>query len=207
MNDAVAWVRDNWRDQTKWLNEFLVRDVHVRISSWLEQSVAWPVLIVGAALAGYCRSRLAAGLVLRRWRSRRSVSSGLWEAALVTLVQVCMAVVLAMLIAVPIGVFAGLRPRFGAAIGPVLDGFQTIPPLVYAIPFVTIFDVGIVPGGIIASVIYAIPPGIRVTALGVQSVPAARSRRRRRSGRRAASCSGAYEFRSPCRRSCSPSTR
>ena len=52
-----------------------------------------------------------------------------------------------------------------------LDAFQTIPPLVYAIPFVTIFDVGIVPGGIIASVIYAVPPGIRVTALGVQSVP------------------------------------
>ncbi len=85
--------------------------------------------------------------------------------------QVCLAVVLAMIIAVPVGILAGLRPRFGQAISPVLDGFQTIPPLVYAIPFVTIFDVGIVPGGIIASVIYAIPPGIRVTALGVQSVP------------------------------------
>ena len=52
VNDAVAWVRDNWRAQTKWLNEFLVRDVHVRITSWLERSVAWPVLIVGSALAG-----------------------------------------------------------------------------------------------------------------------------------------------------------
>ena len=170
VNDAVAWVRDNWRDQTKWLNEFLVRDVHVRISSWLEQSVAWPVLIVGAALAGSA---------IRGWRLGLfcgvAVTAiglvGLWEAALVTLVMVCMAVVLAMLISVPIGLFAGLRPRFGAAIGPVLDGFQTIPPLVYAIPFVTIFDVGIVPGGIIASVIYAVPPGIRVTALGVQAVP------------------------------------
>ena len=170
VNDAVAWVRDNWRDQTKWINEFLVRDVHVRVSSWLNESVAWPVLIVGAALAGYA---------IRGWRLALfcglAVTAiglvGLWEAALVTLVMVCMAVALAMLIAVPIGVLAGLRPRFGAAIGPVLDGFQTIPPLVYAIPFVTIFDVGIVPGGIIASVIYAVPPGIRVTALGVHSVP------------------------------------
>jgi glycine betaine/proline transport system permease protein len=147
-----------------------VRDVHVRVSSWLNESVAWPVLIIGAALAGYS---------IRGWRLALfcglAVTAiglvGLWEAALVTLVMVCMAVVLAMLIAVPIGVLAGLRPRFGAAIGPVLDGFQTIPPLVYAIPFVTIFDVGIVPGGIIASVIYAVPPGIRVTALGVRSVP------------------------------------
>ena len=170
VNDAVAWVRDNWRAQTKWINEFLVRDIHVRVSSWLNESVAWPVLIIGAALAGYS---------IRGWRLALfcglAVTAiglvGLWEAALVTLVMVCMAVVLAMLIAVPIGVLAGLRPRFGAAIGPVLDGFQTIPPLVYAIPFVTIFDVGIVPGGIIASVIYAVPPGIRVTALGVRSVP------------------------------------
>ena len=38
VNDAVTWVRDHWRAQTKWLNEFLVRDVHVRISSWLKQS-------------------------------------------------------------------------------------------------------------------------------------------------------------------------
>jgi glycine betaine/proline transport system permease protein len=170
VNDAVSWVRDNWRAQTKWVNEFLVRDVHVRISSWLKQSVAWPVLVVGAALAGYA---------VRGWRLAVfcgvAVTAiglvGLWEPALETLVQVCIAVTLAMLIAVPIGVLAGLRPRFGAAIGPVLDGFQTIPPLVYAIPFVTIFDVGIVPGGIIASVVYAIPPGIRVTALGVHSVP------------------------------------
>ena len=170
VNDAVAWVRDNWRAQTKWLNEFLVRDVHVRITSWLEQSVAWPVLVVGAALVGY---------TIRGWRLALfcglAVTAiglvGLWDPALETLVQVCLAVVLAMIIAVPLGILAGLRPRFGHAIGPVLDGFQTIPPLVYAIPFITIFDVGIVPGGIIASVIYAIPPGIRVTALGVQSVP------------------------------------
>ena len=170
VNDAVTWVRDHWRAQTKWLNEFLVRDVHVRISSWLKQSVAWPVLIALSTLAGYA---------VRGWRLAlfcgASVTCiglvGLWDPAIETLVQVLMAVVLAMLIAVPVGVFAGRRPKFEQAIGPVLDAFQTIPPLIYAIPFVTIFDVGVVPGGIIASVIYSIPPGIRVTALGVKSVP------------------------------------
>jgi glycine betaine/proline transport system permease protein len=170
VDDAVAWVRDHWRAQTRWLNEFLVRDVHVRISTWLRQSVAWPVLIVGSALAGYA---------IRGWRLAifcgLAVTAiglvGLWSPALGTLVQVGLATIIATAIALPIGLVAGLRPRFDAAIGPALDAFQTIPPLVYAIPFVTIFDVGIVPGGIIASVLYAIPAGIRVTALGVRSVP------------------------------------
>jgi len=170
VNDALRWVRDHWGRQTRWLNDFVVRDVHVRISSWLKTSIAWPVLIVAAVVAGYAAKgwRLAVfcvtavaciGLV------------GMWEPAIGTLVQVGIAVVLAMLIAVPIGVVAGRRRRVETLIGPVLDALQTIPPLVYAIPFVMIFDVGIVPGGIIASVLYAIPPGIRVTALGIRSVP------------------------------------
>jgi glycine betaine/proline transport system permease protein len=170
VNDAVTWVRDNWREQTRWLNDFLVRDVYVRMSGWLNQSVAWPILITTAALAGY---------VVRGWRLALfcavAVTAiglvGMWQPTLATLVQVSMAVIIAMLIAVPVGVFAGRHPRFETAIGPLLDAFQTIPPLIYAIPFVTIFDVGIVPGGIIASVIYAISPGIRVTALGIRSVP------------------------------------
>ena len=170
VNDALRWVRDHWGRQTRWLNDFVVRDVHVRISSWLKTSIAWPVLIVAAVVAGYaakgwrlavfCLTSVACiGLV------------GMWEPAIGTLVQVSIAVVLAMLIAVPIGVVAGRRRRVETFIGPVLDALQTIPPLVYAIPFVMIFDVGIVPGGIIASVLYAIPPGIRVTALGIRSVP------------------------------------
>ena len=111
--------------------------------------------LAGSAVRGW---RLA--LVLRGWRSRRSVSSGLWEAG-------------------PGDARAGVhrrragdahrrsdrRGRRASATGRSRRSarcstrFQTIPPLVYAIPFVTIFDVGIVPGGIIASVIYADPAG------------------------------------------------
>jgi glycine betaine/proline transport system permease protein len=170
VDDLVRWIRDHWGRQTKWLNDVIVRDVHVRITSWLRNSVAWPVLIAAAALAGFA---------VRGWRLALFCATGvtliglvgLWSPALGTLVQVLIAVVLAMLIAVPVGVIAGRRPRVEQAIGPVLDALQTIPPLIYAIPFVMIFDIGIVPGGIIASVLYAIPPGIRVTALGVRSVP------------------------------------
>ena len=147
VNDLVRWIRDHWGRQTKWLNDFIVRDVHVRITSWLRQSVAWPVPIAAAALAGFA---------VRGWRLALFCGAGvttiglvgLWSPALGTLVQVLIAVVLAMVIAVPIGVLAGRRPRVEQAIGPVLDALQTIPPLIYAIPFVMIFDIGIVPGGI-----------------------------------------------------------
>ncbi len=63
------------RAQTKWLNEFLVRDVHVRITSWLEQSVAWPVLVVGCGPRRLRDPRLASRPVLRTRRHRRSASS------------------------------------------------------------------------------------------------------------------------------------
>jgi glycine betaine/proline transport system permease protein len=96
---------------------------------------------------------------------------GLWEPAIDTLVQVLIAVVIAAAIALPLGVWLGRHPRAESAASPFLDAMQTIPSLVYAIPFVMIFAVGIVPGGIIASVLYAIPPGVRVSALGVRGVP------------------------------------
>ena len=170
MDDVVIWMRDHWREQTKWINEFIVGDIYVPISGWLKQSVAWPVMILASALAGF----VVSGWRLALFCAAAATSIGLvgmWDPALETLVQVSMAVVIAMLISVPVGVFAGRHPRFEKGIGPLLDAFQTVPPLIYAIPFVTIFDVGIVPGGIIASVIYAISPGIRVTSLGVRSVP------------------------------------
>jgi ABC-type proline/glycine betaine transport system permease subunit len=78
--------------------------------------------------------------------------------------------VLALALAIPIGVWAGRRPRVEAALGPVLDAMQTIPSLVYIVPVVTLFTVGVVPG-IIATVIYAMVPGVRITALGIREVP------------------------------------
>jgi glycine betaine/proline transport system permease protein len=170
VNDAIKWARDHWRAQTKWLNDFFVRDIYVRSATWLQRSVAWPVLIVGSTVVGF----LARGWRLALFCAIAVTTIGLvglWEPSIETLVQVLIAVTLAMAISVPIGVLAGRRPRLEQAIGPILDAFQTVPPLIYAIPFVMLFDVGVVPGGIIASVIYAIPPGIRVTALGVRSVP------------------------------------
>ena len=85
---------------------------------------------------------------------------------------------LSVAIAVPVGIWAGRNPKVEAALGPVLDALQTIPSFVYIIPVVMLFTVGQVPG-IIASVLYAIVPGIRITALGSGRCRRERSRRRR----------------------------
>ena len=94
----------------------------------------------------------------------------MWALSLDTLTQVVAAVVLAVAIAVPVGIWAGRSPRIEALLGPFLDALQTIPSLVYIIPAVIFFTVGVVTG-IIASVLYAIVPGIRITALAIREVP------------------------------------
>ena len=169
VDDFVIWVRDTFRGATTAFNDFMVRDVFIRSRDFLLESVAWPVLIVAsAALAWWVKGwRLASfvvvGIVL-------TGLVGMWALAIETLVQVVVAVLVAVAIAVPIGVWVGRRPRAEAAIGPFLDALQTIPPLIYAVPFVMIFSISVVPGGLIASVLYAVPPGIRVTALGIKQV-------------------------------------
>jgi glycine betaine/proline transport system permease protein len=88
-----------------------------------------------------------------------------------TLSQVLIAVLASALIAVPVGVLAGRSDRIYAVIRPMLDAAQVLPAFVYLVPVIALFNVGRVPG-VIASVIYAVPPGIRLTALGIRHVPA-----------------------------------
>lgn len=102
---------------------------------------------------------------------------GMWALSLDTLTQVVAAVVLSVLIALPLGIWTGRNPRAEAFLAPILDALQTIPPLVYIIPAVIFFTVGVVPG-IIASVLYACVPGIRITAPGIREVLRSQLRRR-----------------------------
>jgi glycine betaine/proline transport system permease protein len=172
IDDAILWLRDNLRWLTVDVNDFIVRHLYVERATFLKDTVAWPVLVLGTAALGYWIGRWKLGSFCGLAVFAVGVV-GLWEPAIETLVQVLIAVVLAAAIAIPLGIWAGRRPRVEAIMAPILDALQTIPPLTYAIPFVMIFAVGIVPGGIIASVLYALAPGIRVTALGIRQVPEA----------------------------------
>lgn len=175
----TTWFRDTFRSQLEAGNDFVVREIVIRLRDWTGYRAAnatgsdvkglfWPImigqtaaaawLVKGWRLAVFCVGGLiAVGLL------------GMWAPSLETLAQLVVSVVIAIAVAVPLGIFVGRRPRAEAALDPLLDAMQTFPALIYAIPFVMIFAVGYVPP-ILATVIYAIPPGVRLTALAIKQV-------------------------------------
>ncbi|WP_131105765.1 ABC transporter permease [Ornithinimicrobium sufpigmenti] len=97
------------------------------------------------------------------------VSMGMWTESMQTLALVAVATLFAVLIAIPIGVLAARNDTVSAVVRPILDFMQTMPGFVYLIPAVTFFSIGLVPG-IFATIIFALPPGVRLTELGIRQV-------------------------------------
>ena len=136
----------------------------------LLRAIPSPLLILGAALLGWVLRRswplavfVAAALLF-------IMNQGYWEPTLETLSLVIVAAVVSALIGVPIGIAAAHRPRLYAGLRPVLDLMQTLPTFVYLIPTLVLFGLGVVPG-LISTVIFALPAPIRLTQLGISSVP------------------------------------
>lgn len=98
------------------------------------------------------------------------LAAGLWEEAMQTIALVSVSVLVAVAVAFPFGLWAARNPRIEAILRPVLDIMQTVPPWVYLIPAVMIFSLGKVPA-MIATVVYGIPPMLRITTLAFKEVP------------------------------------
>ena len=98
------------------------------------------------------------------------INMGYWTETMETLSLVLFATLSCVLIGVPIGIAAAHRPWLEAALRPLLDLMQTIPTFVYLIPTLILFGLGVVPG-LISTVIFALPAPIRLTTLGIASVP------------------------------------
>jgi glycine betaine/proline transport system substrate-binding protein len=129
-----------------------------------------PALIVAAAVLAWGLRRslpLAAFVALALLFI---LNQGYWEATLDTLALVLVATLASTAIGVPVGIAAAHRPRLFAALRPVLDLMQTLPTFVYLIPTLVLFGLGVVPG-LISTVIFALPAPIRLTHLGISSVP------------------------------------
>lgn len=94
---------------------------------------------------------------------------GLWEDSMTTLAMVLSAVIFCALAGIPLGIIAGRNDRFEAFMRPALDAMQTTPAFVYLVPIVMLFSVGNV-AGVLATIIFAIPPIIRLTSLGIRQV-------------------------------------
>jgi glycine betaine/proline transport system substrate-binding protein len=131
-----------------------------------------PVLIIAlGALTWFVRRSVAlVGFVLVALLF--IINQGYWDATLETLSLVIVAAAISAAIGIPLGIAAAHSPRLFATLRPVLDLMQTLPTFVYLIPTLVLFGLGVVPG-LISTVIFALPAPIRLTHLGISSVPKA----------------------------------
>ena len=93
----------------------------------------------------------------------------LWSESMTTLAMIFTAVIFCMIIGIPVGILASRSNTFEIILRPILDIMQTIPSFVYLIPVVMLFGVGLTPG-VVATIIFALPPIIRLTNLGIRQV-------------------------------------
>ncbi len=122
------------------------------------------VAALGWRLSGWKTAVLsAAGLLLID-------AMGLWEQTMVTLALVLSSAFVALLLGIPLGIWSAASQRVEKAMRPALDLMQTMPAFVYLIPAVLFFRLGKVPG-VVATVIFAMPPAVRLTSLGIRQVP------------------------------------
>jgi len=186
MGDLEQWFVDNKIPVGKWIEAVVnfIKDNSLDffdsfstiVSSvvdgftWLMTSV--PPLLLIVLLAG------GAFALRRSWKLGLFVglallfilNQGYWQATLETLSLVLFATMISMAIGVPLGIAAAHRPWFYDAMRPILDLMQTLPTFVYLIPTLVLFGLGAVPG-LISTIVFALPAPIRLTYLGVSSVP------------------------------------
>lgn len=95
---------------------------------------------------------------------------GLWESSMETLALIIVSVGAALLIGIPLGIWAGRNDRAEMLLRPVLDAMQTVPAFAYLLPLVLLFGIGAATA-IISTLIFALPPAVRLTSLGIRGVP------------------------------------
>ncbi|MFB9463196.1 ABC transporter permease/substrate binding protein [Streptomyces cinereospinus] len=130
-----------------------------------------PLLLAGilAVVAWWLRGLLGGVLAFAGFALIDSLD--LWEQAMLTLSLVLVATLIALVISIPLGVWAARSRTVGALLRPVLDLLQTMPSMVLLIPAILFFGMG-VPAGVIATLIFALAPGVRMTELGIRQVDA-----------------------------------
>ncbi|SEE74942.1 ABC transporter permease [Ruania alba] len=123
--------------------------------------------VIFAVLAAWVRSWKFAVFVLLGMTL--IISMEVWEPAMQTLSMVLVATLVAVIISIPVGILAAKSATVSAIVRPVLDFMQTMPALVYLVPVVIFFSIGFAPG-VVATIIFSLPPGVRLTELGIRQV-------------------------------------
>jgi glycine betaine/proline transport system substrate-binding protein len=166
VNDAVDWLTTHMA----WLFDFcktVFLGLYDGINAVLQAPE--PLLLAGifAVIAFWLRGTLAGVLTFAGFAFIDSLE--LWENAMITLALVLVATVIALVISLPVGIWAARSDRVSGLVRPVLDFMQTLPAMIYLIPAILFFGTG-APAGIVATLIFALAPGVRMTELGIRQV-------------------------------------
>ncbi len=132
--------------------------------------IPWFVIIIAVAFLAW--------FAIRKWWAAPLMALfllvigmfGYWDLAMMTLALIFAAVLLSLAIGIPTGVLMARSDRFASILRPILDAMQTMPSFVYLIPALMFFGLGKVPA-VFATIIYAVPPVIRLTNVGIRGVP------------------------------------
>ncbi|MEV0637245.1 ABC transporter permease/substrate binding protein [Streptomyces sp. NPDC050619] len=166
VNDAVNWLLGHM----SWLFNFL-KDVFTGTYDGILAvlQAPEPLLLAGifAVIAFWLRGTTAGVLAFVGFAFIDSLE--LWDHAMMTLSLVLVATLIALVISVPVGIWAARSDRVSGLVRPVLDFMQTLPAMIYLIPAILFFGTG-APAGIVATLIFALAPGVRMTELGIRQV-------------------------------------
>jgi glycine betaine/proline transport system substrate-binding protein len=168
LSDVVEYATNHAQGFFDLVSDSLGRTISL-ITSLLMRIPALVLIVAVAGCAYWLQRKLALALFILGALLLID-NLGLWDATVQTLSLVLFSTVVCMLLGIPIGIAAAHRPWLYRVLHPVLDLMQTIPTFVYLIPTLVLFGLGVVPG-LISTVIFAIPAPIRLTHLGISSVP------------------------------------
>ena len=166
VSQFVDWLVENYRDvfqAIKWPVEQTLNGLDAGLN-------ALPPLLVIALLAIAAWRFSGKGLAIFTVITMTFIGFlGLWGDTMTTLAMVLSSVLFCALAGIPLGIWAGRSDAFETGIRPVLDAMQTTPAFVYLVPIVMLFSVGNV-AGVLATIVFALPPIIRLTSLGIRQV-------------------------------------
>lgn len=167
VDQAVSWLLQYAGFIFNWLDD-RIYDVVVGVEAALFWLPFWLLIILAAALAWKLAGRGLAAFTLVGFALIYNL--GLWDASLQTLSLIFTAQFITLLFSIPLGILMAKNDLANRIMRPILDFMQTMPAFVYLIPAVMFFSLGRVPG-VIATIIFATPPMMRLTALGIRQVP------------------------------------
>ncbi len=167
-NSAIEWMTTEFNTVFDSITTFILRRVLIPIENFLV-GIPWPVFLLAVGVLGWVSSRSKLTTVTLVLLMTMIGTFGYWELGMITLAIIIASVLLSLAIGLPIGILAAQSARFDAILRPILDGMQTMPAFVYLLPAMFFFGLGKVPA-VIATIVYAVPPLIRLTTLGIKGV-------------------------------------